>query len=121
MNGELQARTKDIEEKDAKILKLQEEISKKDFAMSSYDQTMNTYRLKINALEASVKGLEAEKAHLEMSLAENRELKDNYYEKSEIAARKYQETFEQLNEIQKEVVAVDELKRDRDERIDALR
>ena len=59
--------------------------------------------------------------HLELSLAENRQLKDQYFEKSEISQQKYQELFDQLNSIQKEIVAVDELKRDRDERIGELR
>ena len=60
---------------------------------------MNTHRLKIEALEATITGLEAEKTHLELSLAENRQLKDQYYEKSEVSQQKYQTLFDELNAI----------------------
>ena len=115
------ARNKDIKDKDQKIIDLQEDIQKKDYDLKSYDQRLNNYRLKEDADLATIKGLESEKLHLELSLAENRQLKDQYFEKSEISQQKYQELFDQLNNIQKEIVAVDELKRDRDERIGALR
>ena len=56
-----------------------------------------------------------------LSLTENRTLKDQYYEKSEQVQRKYQDLFDKLNAIQKDVVAIDEIKRDRDERLGQLR
>lgn len=48
-------------------------------------------------------------------------MKDQYYEKAELTQQKYEEVFLKLSEIQKDVVAVDEIKKDRDTRIFQLR
>ena len=48
-------------------------------------------------------------------------MKDKYYERSEIKQREYQELLEKHNLVQKDVVAINEIKRDRDERIQAFR
>jgi hypothetical protein len=48
-------------------------------------------------------------------------MKDKYYERSEIKQREYQELLERHNLVQKDVVAINEIKRDRDERISAFR
>jgi len=48
-------------------------------------------------------------------------MKDKYYERSEIKQREYQELLEKHNLVQKDVVAINEIKRDRDERISAFR
>ena len=44
-------------------------------------------------------------------------MKDQYYEKAELTQQKYEEVFMKLSEIQKDVVAVDGIKKDRDTRI----
>ena len=85
------------------------------------DQVFNTLKLKIEAAQATIKGLEGEKQHLELSLNENRTMKDKYYERSEIKQREYQELLEKHNLVQKDVVAINEIKRDRDERIASFR
>ena len=48
-------------------------------------------------------------------------MKDKFYERSEIKQREYQDLLEKFNIVQKDVVAINEIKRDRDERIKALR
>ena len=96
-------------------------IDKKDYKIKDMDQVFNTLRLKNEAAQATINSLEGEKQHLQLSLKENRTLKDQYYEKSETIQQKYQELFEKLNLIQKDVVAIDEIKRDRDERLNQLR
>jgi len=63
---------------------LNETITKKDELIKNNDLTTNNLRLKNEAAQAIVNGLESEKTHLELSLNENRTLKEQYYEKSEI-------------------------------------
>jgi hypothetical protein len=48
------------------------------------DQVFNTLKLKNESSIATIKGLEGEKQHLELSLNENRTMKDKFYERSEI-------------------------------------
>lgn len=44
---------------------------------------MNSMRLKADAQQALINTLEAEKVHLEISLRENKTLKEQYFNKSE--------------------------------------
>ena len=81
------------------------------------DQVFNTLNLKIESAQATIKRLEGENQHLELSLNENRTMKDKYYERSEIKQREYQQLLEKHNLVQKDVVAINEINRDRDERI----
>ena len=85
------------------------------------DQVFNTLNLKIESAQATIKGLEGYKQHMELSLNEIRTIKDKYYERSEIKQREYQELLEKHNLVQKDVVAINEIKRDRDERIASFR
>lgn len=85
------------------------------------DQKFNAYRLKLEASEAAISNLKGEKEHLELSLAENKKLKERYFKKSEEVQAKYQEIHKALNEVQKDKVAIDEIKIDRDQRIERLR
>lgn len=96
-------------------------IHDRDTQIKDMDQVFNTLKLKIEAAQATIKGLEGEKQHLELSLNENRTMKDKYYERSEIKQREYQELLEKHNLVQKDVVAINEIKRDRDERIASFR
>ena len=82
-------RIRQITELDHKIINLNETITKKDELIKNNDLTTNNLRLKNEAAQAIVNGLESEKTHLELSLNENRTLKEQYYEKSEILQKKY--------------------------------
>ena len=119
--SEIDTKSRAITDSENKIIRLNEDLEKKDYQIKDMDQVFNTLRLKNEAYAAEIKGLESEKSHLELSLSENRILKDQYYEKSETVQKKYQELFDRFNFIQKDIVAIDELKRDRDERIGQLR
>jgi predicted nucleic acid-binding Zn-ribbon protein len=118
---ELDYKIKQMAEADNKILSLNEIIERKDYQIKDMDQVFNTLKLKNEAAQAQIKGLEGEKAHLELSLNENRTMKDKFYERSEIKQREYQDLLEKFNIVQKDVVAINEIKRDRDERIKQLR
>lgn len=84
MIADQELRIKQITELDQKIINLNETITKKDELIKNNDLTTNNLRLKNEAAQAIVNGLESEKTHLELSLNENRTLKEQYYEKSEI-------------------------------------
>jgi hypothetical protein len=62
-----------------------------------------------------------EKNHLESSLKENIELKDQYRQKNEQLSEKYEILFKESEFLRREIVAIDELKHDRDTRINSLR
>ena len=89
MIADQELRIRQITELDQKIINLNETITKKDEIIKNNDLTTNNLRLKNEAAQAIVNGLESEKTHLELSLNENRTLKEQYYEKSEILQKKY--------------------------------
>ena len=119
--AELDYKIKQLSDNENKVLNLNEIIEKKDYQIKDMDQVFNTLKLKNEAAQAAIKGLEGERQHLELSLNENRTMKDKFYERSEIKQREYQDLLEKFNIVQKDVVAINEIKRDRDERIRDLR
>jgi len=58
---------------------------------------------------------------MEMQLKENRLVNAEYQEAAEVATQKFFEMQEKLNDKMKNIVAVESIKNDRDERIAALR
>lgn len=94
---ELDFKKSQISDYEVKITKQNQLIHEKDTKIKDMDQVFNTLKLKIEAANASIKGLEGEKQHLELSLNENRTMKDKYYERSEIKQREYQELLEKHN------------------------
>ena len=85
------------------------------------DQEFNSLRLSNESFEAKIQALESELSHTRLSLDENRTLKEQYFDKSESLQKRYQSMLEEFNATRKDVVAIDEIKRDRDERITSLR
>ena len=82
--SELEYKIKQLSESNNKTISLNEIIEKKDYQIKDMDQVFNTLKLKNEASLATIKGLEGEKQHLELSLNENRTMKDKFYERSEI-------------------------------------
>lgn len=93
----------------------------KDNQIKDKDQEQNSFKLRLDAAEVAMSNTNSEKEHLELSLQENRKLKDQYFKKSEETQEKYQVLFKEFSEIQKDKVAIDEIKMDRDQRIKKLR
>jgi hypothetical protein len=87
--AELDLKIKQQAESDSKILTLNEIIDKKNYKIKDMDQVFNTLKLKNEAATATIKGLEGEKQHLELSLSENRTMKDKFQERSETKQRDY--------------------------------
>lgn len=85
------------------------------------DQIKTTLRMKNEADQKTISSLETEITHIKIQMEENRTLKEQYYEKAETIQVKYQDLFGKLNLIQKDIVAIDEIKRDRDERLGQMR
>lgn len=110
-----------IQQQENKVYSQNETIHKKDSIIKDMDQKQNVFRLRIEALEAQIQNLNSEKEHLELALTENKKLKEQYFNRSEEMFDKYQQIFKELNEFQKDKVAIDEIKLDRDNRIDKFR
>lgn len=71
--------------------------------------------------KALLNGLTSEKRHLELSLKENLEIKDQYKNKCEELQEKYEALQKEANLYKRQIIGVDEIKRDRDTRINLLR
>ena len=71
--------------------------------------------------KALIKGLEAEKAHLELSLKESRQLKEQYAMKCEQTQERYDHLFKESQSYKRQIVGVEEIKKDRDQRVAGLR
>lgn len=68
-----------------------------------------------------IKGLKSEKEHLNLSLEESQKMKDQYKKKGDEMLKKYNGCFDELSLILQDKVGIDQIKKDRDERINALR
>lgn len=88
-----------IASQENKLLSQNEQILKKESELKNMDQKFNAYRLKLEASEAAITNLKGEKEHLELSLAENKKLKERYFKKSEEVQAKYQDIHKELNEV----------------------
>ena len=68
-----------------------------------------------------VNSLRVEKKHLESTLRETTELKDAFRAKNEDLQNKYEEIFKECEHYKRQLVGIDELRKDRDERLEQLR
>ena len=64
--------------------------------------------------------LKSEKEHLEETLQENQRQKDQYRDKNCALEAKLEETFKELQDVKREIVGINEVKADRDDRIESL-
>lgn len=71
--------------------------------------------------KALLNGLTSEKRHLELSLKENVEIKEQYKNKCEELQEKYEVLQKEAQLYKRQIIGVDEIKRDRDTRINLLR
>lgn len=76
-----------------------ETIEKKDFKIKDLEQSVNALRLIKEADVAVIQGLEIEKKHLELSLEENKLLKQQYFDKGEEIQSKYSTLFKEISDI----------------------
>lgn len=68
----------------------------------------------VNALKVEIK-------HLEATLKENVNLKESFRLQNEDLQQKYEEVFKQCEHFKRQIVGIDELRKDRDERLEQLR
>lgn len=85
------------------------------------DQKLNQMRLNGEAERARIKCLESEKNHLEILNRENIGFKDRYKAKCEELETLNINLKRETSVFKKDIVAIDELKRDRDVRLKELR
>ena len=71
--------------------------------------------------KAMINALTSEKRHLELTLAENITLKDQFRNKCDQLNESYEKLFQEAQESKRLLVGIDEIKKDRDERIEILR
>ena len=82
---------------------------------------MNDQRIKIEANQALIDGLTSEKNHLDLSLKESQDQRIQYKEKSERLQKLNEEIFNEMQEYKMQLVGVQEIKKDRDDRLEKLR
>ena len=78
-------------------------------------------RLKLDANQSLIDSLTSEKNHLDLTLKENRDQKEQFKEKCERLQKLYEDVFQEMQEYKKQLVGVQEIKKDRDDRIEKLR
>lgn len=82
---------------------------------------MNQMKLEADSEKALIEGLKGEKKHLEMNLEENIQLKEQFQKKCDQVQEMYEKLFKEAQEYKRDVVSVDEIKKDRDQRVSVLR
>ena len=77
--------------------------------------------MRLEANQALIDGLTSEKYHLELSLNEANDQRVQYREKSERLQKLNEDMFNEMQDYKMQLVGVQEIKKDRDDRIDRLR
>lgn len=78
-------------------------------------------RLKIDANRSIIDSLTSEKNHLELSLKENKDQRDQFKEKCDRLQNLHESIFQEMQDYKKQLVGIQEIKKDRDDRIEKLR
>ena len=104
-----------------KISNLSNRVQGLENELKDKEQIFNGQRLQNEAKQSQIDNLISEKQHIQISLDENKSLKEQYFQKSEEVLTKYTALYKEANEFANDKVAIDEIKRDRDERIARLR
>ena len=104
-----------------KLLKAQETIEERNLEIKDLNQKMGQLQLKQESEKALINGLRSEKDHLELTLKENSALKEQYKMKCEQVQEMYEALFKEAQTFKRQIVGVDEIKKDRDERVAGLR
>jgi hypothetical protein len=66
-----------------KMSRANSELEMKNLSLKSQEKTVNEMRLKLDANRSLIDGLTSEKNHLELSLKENKDQKEQFKEKCE--------------------------------------
>ena len=101
----------------AKLLEAQSLIEEKSLQLKDADQKINQLKLQADSEHALIQGLQGEKKHLEMNLEENIQLKDQFKKKCDQVQEMYENLFKEAQNYKREMVGVDEIKKDRDHRV----
>ena len=78
-------------------------------------------KLVADSERALIQGLQGEKKHLEMNLEENMQLKEKFQKKCDEVQEMYEKLFKEAQEYKRDIVSVEEIKKDRDQRVAVLR
>ena len=111
---ENEQRGRQFDEVEAKLIAAQTVIEDKNLKIKDADQKMNQMKLEADSERALIEGLKGEKKHLEMNLEENIQLKEQFQKKCDQVQEMYEKLFKEAQEYKRDVVSVDEIKKDRD-------
>ncbi len=81
------------------------------------ESQLNDIRLRLDSNQTLIKGLVSEKNHLQLSLTENIDQKEKFMAKCDELQKQYEETFSLMQEQKKSIVGIDEIRKDRDQRL----
>jgi DNA repair protein SbcC/Rad50 len=104
-----------------KLNKANAELEQKSLQLKNFEKEANEQRLKLEANQALIDGLTSDKYHLELSLKEANDQRIQYRDKSERLQKLNEDTFNEMQEYKMQLVGVQEIKKDRDDRLDKLR
>jgi hypothetical protein len=96
-------------------------IEKRNLEIKEAEHKANQAVIVQDTEKTITNALKVEKKHLESSLRENTELKEIYRTKNEELQQKYEEIFKECEHFKRQIVGIDELRKDRDERLEQLR
>ena len=121
LNAENEQKIRAHQVMEQKLLKALETIEEKNLQIKDTEQKVNQLILIQESEKALINGLQSEKAHLELTLKENMALKEQYRMKCDYVQEMYEVLFKEAQTFKRQIVGVDEIKKDRDQRVNALR
>lgn len=104
-----------------KTAEMQEKFDKLQYKQQLSLKTVSEQKLNIDVLQSQIQTLKNEKTHLRQSEVESRMLKETFENKLRETADELKAVTETLQLSQREVLGFNEIKREREERIDKLK
>jgi len=97
------------------------DLEQASLSSKGLERDLTEVRLRLEGSQALLEGLTSEKTHLELSLKEANDQRIQYREKAERLDKLNEDMFREMQEYKMQLVGVQEVKRDRDDRLDKLR
>ena len=106
---------------ECKLTRALADLDQSSLSTTSLARDLTEARLRLEGAHSLMEGLASEKTHLELSLREAEDQRVQYREKAERLDRLNEEMFREMQEYKMQLVGVQEIKRDRDDRLEKIR
>lgn len=121
LNIESEQRLKQVNDLEERLVAAHNTIEERNLQLREIETRSSQVELQQQSEQSLIQSLQTEKKHLEEALSENMKLKEQYRDKVTVLTARMEEVFKDSENSKRQLIGIDELRKDRDARIGALR